>query len=348
MLETLKYYLKKYWILFPFILVISLPLLILCVIPTNKEIILKGDTTIFSDVIEVDTDYSQEGSFSTIYVSSMEHSTIFQNWVVSYMSTAEVYEMSSSQTHISTIEGWKAAKIQYRSSLGNSLVLAYAEAAKEDPSISLSYTFSGFEVTYYGKDSAFRIGDRIVKIFAEANDYKESTIADEMDFRHVINTSKKAGDVYTVIRDGVEKEIVLTEDDEFFAYSIYTVDGEASTPKYKQNDNNVGGPSGGLLQTLSIYNQLVEEDLTHGLKIAGTGTISYTGVVGTIGGIREKIPTALDDHIDVFFCAAGNYEAALDAYNSISGHERMKLIRIETFYDALDYLKEGYKNDFGN
>ena len=346
MRETLKYYLHKYFIIFPFILLVSLPLLILSIIPTNKGIILKGDTEVFRNVINVETDYTQTGSFSTIYVSTMEKSTVFQNLVVSGIKTAELYDLSKSETHLTRIESWQASKIQYKSSIGNALVLAYALAKLDNATINLDYSFQGFGITYYGPKSSFRIGDTIIKIKSNKNNNLISSKDDEADFRRVINLEKTVGDIYTVIRDGVEKEITLTENDTFYAYSIYNYDGEKSTPKFSYSDSNVGGPSGGLLQTLSIYNQLTETDLTHGLKIAGTGTISYTGEVGIIGGIKEKIPTALDDNIDVFFCAAGNYDDAYETYKSIPGHQNMKLVKIETFYDALEYLKEGYKNDF--
>jgi PDZ domain-containing secreted protein len=36
-----------------------------------------------------------------------------------------------------------------------------------------------------------------------------------------------------------------------------------------------------------------------------------------IGGIKEKIPTAFDDHVDVFFCARGNYKDAKEAYDCL-------------------------------
>ena len=59
-------------------------------------------------------------------------------------------------------------------------------------------------------------------------------------------------------------------------------------PKVKINSNEIGGPSAGLMFTLEIYNQLVEEDLTKGHEIAGTGTINEKGEVGPIGGINQK------------------------------------------------------------
>ena len=59
-------------------------------------------------------------------------------------------------------------------------------------------------------------------------------------------------------------------------------------PKVKINSHEIGGPSAGLMFTLEIYNQLVEEDLTKGREIAGTGTINEKGEVGPIGGINQK------------------------------------------------------------
>ena len=59
-------------------------------------------------------------------------------------------------------------------------------------------------------------------------------------------------------------------------------------PKVKIDSHEIGGPSAGLMFTLEIYNQLVEDDLTRGHEIAGTGTINEKGEVGPIGGIQQK------------------------------------------------------------
>ena len=58
------------------------------------------------------------------------------------------------------------------------------------------------------------------------------------------------------------------------------------------------------------------------------------------------MPTAYDNHVDIFLCVSANYDDALKAYNSLPSRNKMKLIKIDTFYDALEYLKEGYLNDF--
>jgi Lon-like protease len=54
----------------------------------------------------------------------------------------------------------------------------------------------------------------------------------------------------------------------------------------------IGGPSAGLMFTLAIYDRLTPGDLTGGLRIAGTGTVSQDGTVGPIGGVAQKVAAA--------------------------------------------------------
>ncbi|MBL6628831.1 MAG: PDZ domain-containing protein, partial [Candidatus Actinomarina sp.] len=55
---------------------------------------------------------------------------------------------------------------------------------------------------------------------------------------------------------------------------------------------NVGGPSAGLMMALNVYNNLIPEDITNSMIVAGTGTIEIDGSVGPVGGIKQKIIAA--------------------------------------------------------
>lgn len=334
----MKFLFKKFWLLIFFNILIGVPIWIFCAYRTNKYLILKGDTTKFESVIDIETDNIEKGSFSTIYVISFDKSTIFQNFITKNNPKIESGELSIAEASISDIDSYKASKIQYYSSIEKSLILAYTEAKKEDPSINIDYSFYSFDVTYIPLESSFKIGDRIIGI----NDINNSSRNELLNGLR----NMKLGDKVKVIRDDIETFITINDLNGLSVYERYNINKENTYPKYEFKDNYIGGPSGGLLQTLSIYNRLTKEDLTHGLKIAGTGTISINGDVGLIGGVREKVPTAIDDDIDIFFVAAGNYDDALESYNSIINRNKMKLVKIETFYDCLNYLKEGYKNDF--
>lgn len=102
------------------------------------------------------------------------------------------------------------------------------------------------------------------------------------------------------------------------------------------DSQNIGGPSAGMMFTLEIMNQLTEEDLTGGLRMAGTGTISHDGTVGAIGGVTQKVHAAIDAGATVVFIPANNYDDAVAAAG-----DNIIVVRIETIEDALDYL--GYE-----
>jgi PDZ domain-containing protein len=125
----------------------------------------------------------------------------------------------------------------------------------------------------------------------------------------------------------------------------YLVNEEATYPVFTQMPSVIGGPSGGLLSTLHIYNLLAEEDITHGLKIAGTGTINYDGTVGYIGGVRQKIITAYLNGVDVFFIPHLKEEYTDNYIEAKRVCEELKildyeswLVPVATLEDALGYL----------
>ncbi|MBU1975626.1 MAG: hypothetical protein KKG59_04450 [Nanoarchaeota archaeon] len=59
------------------------------------------------------------------------------------------------------------------------------------------------------------------------------------------------------------------------------------------------GSSGSLMLALEIINQLGDEDLIMGRKIAGTGDLNITGEVIEVGGIHQKIITAEKNKVDI-------------------------------------------------
>lgn len=133
-------------------------------------------------------------------------------------------------------------------------------------------------------------------------------------------------------------------------------------PQVNFDTGQIGGPSGGLMFTLAIYNRLTPENWTKGYKIAGTGTMNiaqvkgsnkYKGVVGPIGGIKDKIVAANRRHVEIFFApvADHNYKDAAATVKDI--HSKMKVVPVKTFQDALDYLKklkpkQGYQTESTN
>lgn len=124
-----------------------------------------------------------------------------------------------------------------------------------------------------------------------------------------------------------------------------------TTPEVTMKADDIGGPSAGLMFTLEIYNQLVEEDITKGYHVAGTGEMLMDGTVGRIGGVDYKVIAADRDNMDIFFVpddvitdemrefdatVQSNYEEALRTAKDIDTD--MKIIPVKTVQDALHYL----------
>jgi len=94
-----------------------------------------------------------------------------------------------------------------------------------------------------------------------------------------------------------------------------------------------GGPSAGLIFTLSVYNSLISQDLTGGRRIAGTGTINLDGSVGPIGGVKQKIFAAEAVGASYFLCPVDNYADAVSVARTI------KVVKIATVQQAIDFLR---------
>jgi PDZ domain-containing protein len=69
---------------------------------------------------------------------------------------------------------------------------------------------------------------------------------------------------------------------------------------------DVGGPSAGMMFALGIIDKLTPGELNGGKHVAGTGTISAYGVVGAIGGIRQKMYGARAAGATYFLAPASN------------------------------------------
>ncbi len=100
------------------------------------------------------------------------------------------------------------------------------------------------------------------------------------------------------------------------------------------DSQNIGGPSAGMMFTLQIMDQLTEDEITKGHRIAGTGTIRRDGSVGPIGGVRQKVFGAIDAGAIAVLVPAANYDDAVEA-----GGDEIIVVRVGTIDDALAFLE---------
>ncbi|MCL6104535.1 MAG: hypothetical protein M1483_02705 [Actinobacteria bacterium] len=96
---------------------------------------------------------------------------------------------------------------------------------------------------------------------------------------------------------------------------------------------DIGGPSAGLAFTLGLIDQLGGGGLTGGKKVAATGTISFNGQVGPIGGIAEKTVAVDNAGAQIFFVPPDEYAKA----KSKAGKD-LKVVPVSSLDQALTYL----------
>lgn len=97
---------------------------------------------------------------------------------------------------------------------------------------------------------------------------------------------------------------------------------------------NIGGPSAGLMFSLAVVDKLTTGDVNGSKFVAGTGTITGDGEVGSIGGITHKIVAAREAGATVFLVPADNCDEARTA-----DENGIELLRVETLEEAIGSLR---------
>lgn len=148
--------------------------------------------------------------------------------------------------------------------------------------------------------------------------------------------SVKAGTtlVLGVTRDGTDKDLTIvstpaSDGSQGSKLGIY-LSADARLPlDITISLENIGGPSAGMMFALGIIDRLTPGDMTGGTSIAGTGTMSYDGQVGAIGGIQQKMWGAQRDGATWFLAPASNC-------GEVVGHEPsgLSVVAVSTLEEA--------------
>ncbi len=190
-------------------------------------------------------------------------------------------------------------------------------------------------------DGKLRTGDLILA----ANDTSVRTLEQVTDVIRPLPIGSKV--TLEVERDGRRQDVTLTttrspQDEKSSALLISIAPSYDFPFEVDLNiDDNIGGPSGGLMFAMGIYDVLTPGSLTDGKVIAGTGEIDAQGRVGQIGGIQQKIVGAQDDGAELFLVPAGNCAEALGG-----GHDpdKIRLVKVTTLDEAIDDVKAWVKD----
>jgi PDZ domain-containing protein len=145
--------------------------------------------------------------------------------------------------------------------------------------------------------------------------------------------------------DGVKKQIfVKTTLVEHVEYKGEPMVGFLATTVNERFDfpfeidiktGNVGGPSAGLMMALNVYNNLIPEDITNSMIVAGTGTIEIDGSVGPVGGIKQKIIAAKRAGAELILVPVANFEEA-----SQFETDKTAIVAVDSFDEALSVISQ--------
>lgn len=309
---------------------------IVCTWPVNYYIIIGGGISDVKERIVVEDGYDSKGSFNLSYVSELKGTVL--SYLLSYViptwdrESMDDYKYSNTDSY-DDIEF--RGDIDLKSTNASAVKVAYSLAGKSVEEISSKiYVIAVFDEY----KTNFLVGDELVsideQIFNDVSEYSE--YVQKFSVGDVVNVK--------VIRDGKEKlikcKIYEEKERKIFGISLQVVREYKTEPKIKINfKSEESGPSGGLITTLEIYDQLFSKDITNSKKIAGTGTVDIKGNVGDIGGVRYKLIGAAAGDADIFLVPNGkNYEEAI----KVKKEKKLdiEVIGVSTVEEALKKLQE--------
>ncbi len=258
-------------------------------------------------------------------------------------------------------------------SIQDSIIAAYTLAKTKGYDVDLKYDYVGVRVAYihqnyYGTGpESLLMGDIITEfdgtIITNIDVFREKIDTYYEEYKDVnINDIPKIN--ITILRDN--ESITLTDCspylilnlglisdhfkgakiNEYYFYDFYNINYNESKPKIKLEDINTVGPSGGLVQSLYIYDCITNSSILNDKYVVGTGTISTDGHVGNIGAILQKLYTADFYLADYFFVPKetrlsydSNHDDTLDDFVARL-NPKFKVYYVDSLEEAIDYLSK--------
>lgn len=287
------------------------------------------------DKIEVEDASSSLGTFNMCYVSEIPATIPF--YLLSYvipewdLVSKEEVVLSSDETRNDLLVRDKL----YLEQANQSAILT----AFSNTNHLYKINNNSINIIYVDEESNtdLKIGDIILEI--------DGNKIDNLDDIVRVLELKQVGDKVSVLVKNNNKEylreaIVRYQDNKkILGIGTLNLYDYVTDPIVKFNfSRSESGPSGGLIVSLALYDKLVSEDITKGLKIAGTGTINEDGTVGSIGGVKYKLRGAIDSKADLFIVPNGeNYLEAIKLKQKYNYD--IEIIGVSTFEEAVSKIK---------
>jgi PDZ domain-containing protein len=285
----------------------------------DQIIQMPGGLIAIEDRILLAESYEQTGTLSSVFIYSMNEHTLLLRFIAAGAPGVQIVPQADAAVDVPGSELNLRGRLLYDASVTASLVQAFTAAG-----IDVATQVDGLRVIFSPNELPIRIGALITMV----DDTPVTSLAMFVDYIEDRDTIT-LNNTYEITR----------REDGFFGLTVMEdVTITSSAIEYSIRPTLVQGNSGGLMQTLSLYNRLTENDITQGRRIAGTGTINANGSVGPIGGVRQKVISAVRANVDVFFVPADDYAEALEELST--QRSAMRLVPVATFQEALRALND--------
>ncbi len=326
--EKIKSFLKENYKFLIFLIF----LIFFCYYELPFVIYKSGGTINLSDRLEISKDYEEEGSLSMSYVTAMKGTMPFI--LMSYiMPDWDLYPLSEITNEDSYEDVIEVGKEYLDEGIDNAIIAAFK---RSDYDIKITNTHN--KVIFISDDAKtnLEVGDEFISV-------NDVTVTSIDDLKEYINTLKEDDVVkIKVLNDNKEYEReakVYQDSDNTLKVGVAfhtTYEYKTEIPVSIKMKNSESGSSGSFMMSLAIYNALTEEDITKGLNIVGTGSITTDGVIEEIGGVKYKLLGASKKKADIFFCPEENYEEAQKVQKDRK--LKIKVVKVHTLDDAINYL----------
>lgn len=333
MRKNLLHKIKTFWVEnYKFLLAIVL-IFALFMIELPYKIYAPGGMVDLSERVSVEDGQEYDGTLGMAYVSMVKGSIpyLLLSYVIPDWDIVPESELKyDNETMEEKIE---ADKISTEQSIDSAIIAAYRLAGKE-----IEIESENVHITYIDEQANTDL--EILDVVKSVNGVE---VKSTEELKSLIQNYEAGEEVkFLVERNGEEKECHATLYDSEDGVKVgvaltvtynYQEEPEASITM-KQSES---GPSGGLMMSLAIYNSLVDEDITKGKTVVGTGTIDIDGNVGAIGGVKYKLIGAVKNKADVFLVPKDNYEEAIEVKNE-KGYD-ITILAVDTLSDAIESLE---------
>jgi len=278
----------------------------------------------------IDKNYQKEkGSLNMLYVTEYKGnivtvllSKLINSWDLNTIKNQQISNENAEDIYLRN-------KVMLDNSVQNATFVAYKYAGKE---INIKETQNIVIATT--KNNGFKVGDIVLSI-------DNLPVENITTIKEYISSLNEGDEVDILIkRNNREKHLKITIDSDKLLGIMLITNYTYETPDnldiaFKSGE---GGSSGGLVLSLGIYSQITGIDILKGRNIAGTGTIDIDGNIGEIDGIKYKIAGAVRNHMDMVLVSPYNYDEAKKVIEE--NKYDIKLIKVSTFKEAIDYLTQ--------